>query len=84
MLRDDVSSQQSIRSNNTKYSQSSKQEFPIKDYTAFASEDEKKFLKENGMGLKKRNMSKKTGHSNVSESYDPKIQEQIMKIKQRK
>lgn len=35
-MRDETESQQSLRSNNTKYSQSSKQEFPLKDYTQFA------------------------------------------------
>lgn len=43
MLRDETASQQSMRSSGTKYSQNS--QFPNKDYTDFASDDEKKFLK---------------------------------------
>ena len=81
MLRDETSSQQS---NGTKYSQGSRQEFPIKDYTDFASDDEKKFLKENGLGLKKKGMAKKKGYSTEKQYIDPKIQEQIYKVKLRK
>lgn len=73
-------SQQSFQSQGTKYSKSSKQQFPQKDYTKFAEEDEQKFLKEHGMGLKKRNMKKKE----VEKEVDPKVQEQIAKTKLRK
>ena len=82
LLRHETASQHSLRSSGTKYSQNS--QFPQKDYTDFASEDERKFLKENGLGLKKRNMIKKRVNSHEKEAYDPKIQEHISKIKQRK
>ena len=62
LLRDETASQHSLRSSGTKYSQNS--QFPQKDYTDFASDDEKKFLKENGLGLKKRVMTKKRFNSN--------------------
>ena len=43
--RDEVASQQSNMSQGTRYSRGSRAEFPQKDYTRFAEEDEKKFLK---------------------------------------
>ena len=81
MLRDETSSQQS---NMTKYSHASRQEFPLKDYTEFVTDDEQKFLKENGLGLKKKGMTKKRGYSTEKDHIDPKIQEQIYKVKLRK
>jgi hypothetical protein len=52
--RDETSSQQSNLSQGTRYSQKTKQEFPQQDYTKFAEEDEQKFLKEHGIGFKKK------------------------------
>ncbi len=52
--RDQVNSQQSIPSQGTVYSSKTKQEFPQKDYTKFAQQDEQKFLKEYGIGFKKK------------------------------
>ena len=53
--RDETSSQQSSLSHGTRYTnKSNRQEFPQQDYTKFAEEDEKKFLKEHGIGFKKK------------------------------
>jgi hypothetical protein len=49
-----VASQQSSHSQGTAYSNKTKQEFPQQDYTKFAEEDEQKFLKEYGIGFKKK------------------------------
>ena len=84
MLKDETASQYSFQSNGTKYSQASRQQFPTKDYTDFATDDEKKFLKENGLGLKKKGMNKRNGYSTEKQYVDPKIQEQIYKVKLRK
>lgn len=43
--RDETSSQQSSISHGTRYSNRTRHEFPQQDYTKFAEEDEKKFLK---------------------------------------
>ena len=48
------------------------------------TDDEQKFLKENGLGLKKKGMTKKRGYSTEKDHIDPKIQEQIYKVKLRK
>ncbi len=52
--RDETTSQQSFKTSSSKIS---RQEFPQKDYTQFVTEDEKKFIKDHGMGLKKKPMS---------------------------
>jgi hypothetical protein len=68
--RDEVSSQQSSHSQYSKIS--SKQEFPQKDYTRFAEEDEQRFLKENGIGFKKKPPARRP----VAErEVDPKVQQ---------
>jgi hypothetical protein len=75
-------SQQSGQSQATHYSKlSSKQEFPQKDYTKFAEEDEQKFLKENGIGFKKKKPVKKIA---ADKEVDPKVQEQLIKAKLKK
>ena len=79
--RDEVSSQQSGFSQGTRYSNRTKQEFPQKDYTKFAEEDEKKFLKEHGIGFKKK---EKTRRPPADTEVDPKVQEQLLRAKQRK
>jgi hypothetical protein len=77
--RDEVNSQQS---SHTQYSKvSSKQEFPQKDYTRFAEEDEQRFLKENGIGFKKKAPARRPA---AEREVDPKVQEQLVRAKQRK
>lgn len=57
--RDEVSSQQSGFSQGTRYSNKTRGEFPQQDYTKFAEEDEKKFLRDNGIGFKKKEKIRK-------------------------
>jgi hypothetical protein len=65
-----VSSQQSSHSQYSKIS--SKQEFPQKDYTRFAEEDEQRFLKENGIGFKKKPQARRPV---ADREVDPKVQQ---------
>ena len=79
--RDEVSSQQSGFSQGTRYSNRTKQQFPQQDYTKFAEEDQKKFLKEHGIGFKKK---EKVRRPPPETEVDPKVQEQLLRAKVRK
>jgi hypothetical protein len=79
--RDETSSQQSGQSQGTRYSNRTRQEFPQQDYTRFAEEEENKFMKEHGIGFKKKDRPRRP----VAEvEVDPKVQEQLLRAKLRK
>jgi hypothetical protein len=65
-----MQSQQSFNSKITKTSKNtlSKQEFPIKDYEEFETEEERRFMKQHGLGLKKKgnNPQQQQGHHSAS------------------
>ena len=62
----------------------SKQEFPVRDYECYETEEERRFMKDNGMGLKKKVMSKSRKVRSYDQEMDPKLQEQIARIRDRK
>lgn len=66
--RDEILSQNSFQSKGTNLSKNtaSKQEFPIRDYEEFETEDEQRFMKAHGIGLKKKALQPQQATASLS------------------